>query len=183
MTIGDLLEICPPARQQLRKGLTTVLPTKEVQAVASITQESDSDSEEEHQPIKHRQKEKKTSAYAQVYIDGMEAEAIIDTGAGSAVMSSSFMARKKWDIDDATEIPYTVANGQKDTALGIIQDVPVSIHGLTITTDMIVTNANTYDVILGTEWLAKANAIIDINASAMRIDYRGVEKDVMLDMR
>ena len=151
LTIESFLKMCPPARQQLRKGVTEALPVKEVQSVASITQESDSDDEAKPPPPQQRKRQKKTSAYAQVQIDGTLAEAIVDTGAGSAVISSSFMKRKKWDIDDATEIPYTVANGQKDTTLGIIHDVPVSIFGLTIPIDMIVTNANSYDVILGTE--------------------------------
>ena len=61
----------------------------------------------------------------------------MDTGAGPAVISSNFMKRKNWDIDDATEILYTVANRQEDTALGIIYDVPVSIHGLTISIDIV----------------------------------------------
>ena len=173
LTVEDFLKMCPPARQQLRQGVSNALPTKEVQTVTSIEQEDEGMKKPE---------EKRTSAYAQVHIDGTLAEAIIDTGAGSAVISNSFLQRKGWDIDEPTRITYTVANGQRDTTLGIVTKVPIQVQGLTIPIDMIVTNANSYDVILGNEWLVKANAIIDLNAAAMRITCHGKEINVPLDL-
>ena len=54
-------------------------------------------------------------------------------------------------------------NGGKKRALGIIRDVPVATeHSSEVYLDLQVSDATTYDVILGNDWLKKINAMINI---------------------
>ena len=54
-------------------------------------------------------------------------------------------------------------NGGKKRALGIIRDVPVATeHSSEVYLDLQVSDATTYDVILGNDWLKKVNALINI---------------------
>src|SRR3954464_7023656 len=68
--IGQVLEMMPHARQQVREGLSHVGPKTEVVEVRKAS-ESESSGDEKH-----------TSAYAECIIEGRTFRAVIDTRAG-----------------------------------------------------------------------------------------------------
>ena len=61
-------------------------------------------------------------------------------------------------------------NGRKKRALGIIRDVPISLDGLCTTKiNLQVSDATTYKVILGNDWLVKTRAIVDLSREHMLV--------------
>src|SRR3954465_1817816 len=58
--------------------------------------------------------------------------------------------------------------------------VIITLGGADIPIDMIVTDSDTYDVILGMNWLALAQANILVNESKMIIKSHGLEHEIAL---
>src|SRR3954468_5559563 len=76
------------------------------------------------------------------------------------------------------------ANGEKSTLLGKVKDISVQVGGATIPIrSMIVTSAKSYDLILGNEWINKANARIDITKGNMTIEWKGKKWRVPISSR
>ena len=164
ITIKQLSQICPPVKQQLRNGLSTVTPTKSI-VQAAATQEIS-----------------KSSAYAYGQIEGINVCFIVDTGAGFCLMSEQLMKRLGWSIQAPTKITLLVADGAEAVPLGKVKQVPVKFGNATIPIDACVTHSTTYDFILGTSWLAKAKATVDIHARKMRINWRDQKFDIPIDI-
>src|SRR6185295_5056201 len=55
----------------------------------------------------------------------------------------------------------TDIHGNKKSSLGIIEDVPVHLGDVVISTSMEVIDTQAYSMVLGTDWLRKAQAVID----------------------
>ena len=163
ITFSDLTQISPIIRQQLRSGLTKKKPDYEIRRVNTTQTQSDDET-----------RETKTSAYTMCQIEDCVVEAIIDTGAGICLISKPMLERLGWSIEEPTKMRMIVADGTKAIPLGKVKDVPVRFGNCTIPTSMMVTESTTYDLILGNEWLTKAQAVIDLNAKTMRITWKGV---------
>ena len=59
------------------------------------------------------------------------------------------------------------------TPLGKAEDIPVKFGEAAIPINAIITNATSYELILGNEWLRKARAVVDLNAEKMKITWKG----------
>jgi len=55
---------------------------------------------------------------------------------------------------------------------------PVTIEGITIPVDVVVTDAHTYSAIVGNDWLSKVKANIDYETSSMIIRWQ--EKKIIV---
>src|SRR5213080_1574604 len=71
------------------------------------------------------------------------------------------------NIDCASKSSVIMANGSSTIPLGVITDVAISFGVCTIAVDLVVTEAATYDVILGMDWLTRANAKVDLGKQEM----------------
>jgi deoxyuridine 5'-triphosphate nucleotidohydrolase len=161
LTIEELVQLSPAAREQLKRGITDTKPSYEI--VNAVD-------------------EQRTPAYATGMIQNKPTSCIIDTGAGISLISMDMLNRLEWGIDRASKRTLVVADGSKSIALGEMKEVPVTFNNTTIPIDMTVTESTTYDVILGTDWLAKAQAKIDLNAAQLRITYHGKSEHINLDL-
>jgi hypothetical protein len=74
-----------------------------------------------------------------------------------------------------------IANGRKAITLGEMPAVVITLGGADIPIDMVVTDSDTYDVIVGMNWLALAEANILVNESKMIIKSHGLEHEVQLN--
>jgi hypothetical protein len=90
--------------------------------------------------------------------------------------------RLGWSIDQSSSRTLVVADGSKSIALGEMKEVPITFNNITIPIKMTVTESDTYDVILGIDWLNKAHAKLDINAAKMCIVCHGAIEMINLDM-
>ncbi|CAI6007792.1 unnamed protein product [Closterium sp. NIES-65] len=97
--------------------------------------------------------------------------AIVDSGASQTALSH-VIARKLGLLPylQDTTIEYTTSSGETLKPWGILPDVPVRVGKLTLPIDIAVTGANTYDMLLGQDWIYSAN--VDILTSKGQIVYR-----------
>ncbi|CAI5459573.1 unnamed protein product [Closterium sp. Yama58-4] len=106
-----------------------------------------------------------------VYLGKHRVTAIVDSGALQTALSH-VIARKLGllpYIQDTT-IEFTTSSGETSKPWGILLDVPVRVGKLTLPVDIAVTGANTYDTLLGRDWIYSAKA--DILTSKGKIVYQ-----------
>ena len=92
-------------------------------------------------------------------------EVIIDTGAAVSVITNQFLEKLGIDIEESSDMYILDVNGRKKRALGIVKDIQITVQQKCKTKlKMQVTDSNTYQVILGNDWLIKVYGIINIPA-------------------
>ena len=105
------------------------------------------------------------SAVAKVMADvaGHPCESIVDTGSANTVVSQKLLRRL--GLLDAVNTPmrgtFGTASGQSASIWGTLPDFPVGIRALVIPITAHVTEAMSYDVLIGMDWLIMAAASID----------------------
>ena len=123
-----------------------------------------------------------TSCYAFGYIRRVPFEIIVDTGAGPSLISQEAFNRLGWTIQGPTETTLVIADGSEPIPLGMMYDVPVTFRDVTVIIHMQVTNSTSYEVIIGTNWLKKAQAVINMTNKRMQITDKGVTAIVSLNI-
>ena len=163
ITVKELAQIAPAVRASLQHGLRNTKPT--YGTVNSV----------EHTA--------RTPAYTVGRIGHRWVNIIIDTGAGICLISKKLLKKLNWTIDRPTTMALVVADGRKAIALGEMENVKVKLGKAgSIAVDMVVTNSDTYDVILGMNWLAKAQANIDVSKSTLAItDLKDNQHEIQLN--
>ena len=71
-------------------------------------------------------------------------------------------------------------NGHSKQPLGAIDNFPITIDGIVIPAEVDVTEARTYNLIVGMDWLNKINAKIDLKKNIMIFDWNGKEGKVII---
>ena len=164
ITFGQLIDISPAAKSIIKQGLQNIKPS-----YVNIAHQEAANTP----PV--------TPAYATCEIAKRIISGLVDTGASISLMSFALMELLGMKIDRAPRAPFLTANGSPSMPLGIIEDVAVTFGTLTITVDMVVTEAASYDVILGMDWLTRANAKVDLGKKEMTIIKHGQRIRVPLD--
>ena len=62
-------------------------------------------------------------------------------------------------------------NGESKQPLGAIDNFPVTIAGIVIPADVDITEARTYSVVVGMDWLNKIKAKLDLHSGTMSFDW------------
>src|SRR4051812_13742969 len=166
VTWAQLAQICPTARRQLKEGLSEQQPGFEIKEIRSAQEEDDD----------------KTSMYATCHVEGRQAKAVIDSGAGSCIISAMFLDLLGWGINEPTKINFIMADGVKVQPLGVVKDIPIRFGNFTINVDAYVSESRSYDLIIGNTWLNKANAVIDYNAQELQLTWRGRQERFPVDI-
>ncbi|RHZ82591.1 hypothetical protein Glove_108g70 [Diversispora epigaea] len=83
---------------------------------------------------------------------------IVDSGAAISIVTRDAMEQLGYEIEEASKSIILPATGKKTQPLGVIRDLPITIQGQTIPIDVEVIDAATYSLLLGNNWLMKANA-------------------------
>src|SRR5579864_2483373 len=106
------MELSLTVKNQIRKGMASTKPGFQIIGSAQ-------DQESDDEPTQ------KISAYATCEIEGVMAEAIIDTGARGCIMSKHLLDRLGWHINKRTNQTFITADGTTAVPLGKVTDVPV----------------------------------------------------------
>ena len=159
ITFKQLCEISPAAKTILKQGLAQ--KPSYVNAV---------------------QPDPTTPAYATGEIAKRMVSCIIDTGAGISLISHALMELLNMGIDRASKSSVIMANGSSTVPLGVVEDVAISFGVCTVAVDLVVTEAASYDVILGMDWLTRANAKVDLGKREMTLSKHGQQIMVPLDV-
>src|SRR3954465_13092317 len=173
INIKQLAEMNPHIRQQIREGISNIQTKTEVVEARKVSDSESSSGDEKH-----------TSAYAECVIKGRTFKAVIDTGAGPNLIAKHTLDELGWGIEEPTNMTINTAMGEKSTPQEKVKDISVQVGGATIPVrSMIVTSAKSYDLILGNEWINKANANIDITKGHMMIEWKGKKWRVPISSR
>ncbi|KAG9296602.1 hypothetical protein G9A89_015194 [Geosiphon pyriformis] len=94
---------------------------------------------------------------------------ILDSELSVSVIVKHFLKAISRKIDEPSTKPMTNIHGDKKKELGIAKAVPVHINGISIETDMEVSEAKKYTIIVNNKWLKKAKALLDYELCKLTI--------------
>ena len=119
-------------------------------------------------------------AAVQVYETQMRA--LLDSGAIPNVMNASVGSKLSLS-PKPTSTKITVANGQKTTCLGSIENVPVSFNGTVTSLNFLVAAGSQVDILIGYPTLEELQACIDLGHQSVRmvIGNKTVETNLEFD--
>ena len=158
ITFKQLFQVAPAVKQKVKQGITAERPTIRFAEINAV---------------EDRPTERRTSAYANCSITNYPVNAIVDTGAGSSIITKHVLDRLGWEIEQPARTTLVIADGKRSVPLGEVWEVPITFGNETSTIDMIVTAAETYQIILGNNWLKKVKAIINMDSETMTFTSRG----------
>ncbi|KAI7888062.1 uncharacterized protein EV154DRAFT_566749 [Mucor mucedo] len=120
-----------------------------------------------------------TAVYVNVYINNTLISAILDTGAARTCMAASLATKLNLAIDAPSDSVFTMGNGVKQPALGLIYDVPLNIGGLAIIPGTVeVLPICPSHLIIGTSWLNRAKARINMEKKLVAVSYKTQKAEV-----
>ncbi len=89
-------------------------------------------------------------------------ERLVDTGASMSVMVAAIVRELGIMHLVNNSKTYKTALGVVTQALGRIDDIPVKVGGVQCTMTFMVVDIDSYDVLLGLDFLIKIGAIMDV---------------------
>ncbi|RHZ79395.1 hypothetical protein Glove_147g60 [Diversispora epigaea] len=98
---------------------------------------------------------------------------IVDSGAAISIVTRDAMEQLGYEIEEASKSIILPATGKKTQPLGVIRDLPITIQDQTIPIDVEVIDAATYSLLLGNNWLMKANASYNWSDQELTLRWRG----------
>ena len=114
-----------------------------------------------------------TAVYSKTSIGDHSVKTLIDCGAAKTCMSKILADALKLKIDAPSESIFTLGNGTKQPALGIIYDVPIEVkENMVIPCNVEVLPSCPSHFIIGNNWLNRAKAKIDFNSSTLKVAYK-----------
>lgn len=161
ITIRDLIKVANPLRKQLNDASKIkrkpAKPTENKNTVAFIEDEDLNT----------------TAAYTKIQIGRKKITVLVDCGAAKTCMSKALADELGLEIDAPSQSIFTLGNGTKQPALGIIYDVPVKVaDNLTIPISVEVLPTCPSHFILGNNWFNRAKARIDFNKATLKVTYK-----------
>ena len=111
-----------------------------------------------------------TVVKAPVAVCGSIFEAIIDTGASDTVVSHAVIRRLGlMDQMVPSQVTYLTAAGKSESPMGMMRDLPLRIGSLELDLDVMVTPANSYNLLIGNDLLRMASADIMLSNNILRL--------------
>ena len=180
INVGELITISAPLRRQL---LTACKQSKVKKSSESNDHAESINDKEKQSTVAMNSIDNSevvtTAAYTDISVNGIKVTGLIDCGAARACMSRSMMKLLELDIDAPSASVFVLGNDTKQSSLGIIHDVPITVgNGLTIPIDVEVLPKCPEHIILGTSWLDHAQAVINFNNATLRITYKRRSQEV-----
>jgi len=163
ITFGQLFQAVPKLRSELSKSLRT--PQARRTKKAPQTEQLNADI-------------RSTAMYCKASISGNTFPIIVDSGAAGSIVSKSLLDKLGLRIPRKSSVVIINVNGQKTSPLGEVDDLPLNIGGIDIPLSAVVTEANTYNAILGNDWLSKVGAQVNWKDSKLTFSWKGKEATV-----
>src|SRR5438034_5122649 len=161
ITFGQLIEIAPRCKTELARGIRK--PTMRKVHFSDM------------------EAERSTAMYCDATIRGVKIPLIIDSGAAGSIVTSHFLSKLGIHIDRLSTTSMVNVNGEKKMPMGEVLNFPITVQGIEVPVNVVVTEAETYSVIVGNDWLRKVKANIDYKTSTMTISWKGKEAKVPVE--
>ncbi|OMJ11773.1 Gag-Pol polyprotein [Smittium culicis] len=87
---------------------------------------------------------------------------VIDTGAACSIITMGLLEELGLESDSSQPQIIITADGTKHETMGKVSDVPVKIAGFVFPVDLLIMEKSANSLILGTDWLLKHKANIDL---------------------
>ncbi|KAG9306005.1 hypothetical protein G9A89_009329 [Geosiphon pyriformis] len=110
-----------------------------------------------------------TPLICKAQVAGYFIDLILDSGSSVNVIAKHFLEAIGRKIDEPSTRPMTNVHSDKKKGLSIAKAIPVRLNGISIETDMEVSKAKEYTIIVGNEWLKKAKALLDYELCKLTI--------------
>ncbi|KAG9298579.1 hypothetical protein G9A89_002526 [Geosiphon pyriformis] len=110
-----------------------------------------------------------TPLICKAQVAGYFIDLILDSGSSVSVIAKHFFEAIGRKIDEPFTQPMTNIYGDKKKGLGIAKAIPVHINSINIETDMEVSKAKEYTIIVGNKWLKKAKVLLDYELCELTI--------------
>ena len=163
ISVRDLITVSPAMRRELNKECRPRRNMHNVQAMALIE-------DEEYNT---------TAVYSKIRIGDKGIKALIDCGAAKTCMSKALAEALELEIDAPSESVFTLGNGTKQPALGLIYDVPIEVEeNIFIPCTIEVLPSCPTHLIIGNNWLNRAKAKIDFNSSTLKVSYKNKKAEL-----
>jgi predicted aspartyl protease len=115
----------------------------------------------------HRSK----TLHLSVEINGYLIEGLVDTGASMSVMAAAVVREMGMMYLVAGSETYKTASGIVTQAMGKIDEVPVKTGGVQCLMTFMVVDTDSYDVLLGLDFLIKIGAIVDVERGLIQVRH------------
>ncbi|PVU92332.1 hypothetical protein BB561_003906 [Smittium simulii] len=105
---------------------------------------------------------------------------IVDTEAACSIITSKLLDKLGLIADTTSSHVIITADGTRHVTTGKVTAVPIKIAGYTFGADLLVMNESSNDLVLGTDWLLKHKAVVDLNNSEMLLPVDDLEVIISL---
>jgi hypothetical protein len=117
-----------------------------------------------------------TAIYTTFFINDIKIRSMLDTGSAKTCMSKKVADKLGLIIDAPSTSVFTLGNGTKQSSLGLIYDVPLSIGGkLVIPGAVEVLPICPANLIIGNNWMKRAKAKLNLEEHVVKVEYKGIK--------
>ena len=102
-------------------------------------------------------------------IGGWTVDIILDSGSSTSIISKKFLDHLGKKSARQSNRMITGIHGDRKSSLGICDNIAVHIGDVIVSADMEIIDTQAYNLVLGTDWLRKANAVINYKDSQVSI--------------
>jgi hypothetical protein len=130
--------------------------------------------------LKNKGKPGYIPATCEVNIQGVEVEAVIDSGSGVTVITKGLLEKTPYEILEPSEarfVPFAEEN-PKRASLGIIKNMEFFIGDTKTIMDVEVVDSPVETFLLGTDWMNKEKPCLNFKRNIMTIKRKGEEYEV-----
>jgi len=124
----------------------------------------------------HRSK----TLHLSVEVNSYMVEGLVDTGASMFIMAAVVVRKLGLMHLVSRSETYKTASGVVMQALGRIDEVPVKVGGVQCTMTFMVVDTDSYDVLLGLDFLIEIGTIVDVERGLIQVRHRpGTKVEVL----
>ncbi len=106
-----------------------------------------------------------------VEISNYVVEGLVDTGASMSVMAAVVVREMGMMHIVAGTVTYKTASGVVTQALGRISEIIVKVGGVQCAMTFMVVDTDSYDVLLGLDFLMKIGAVVDVERGLIQVKH------------
>ncbi|GBB94551.1 hypothetical protein RclHR1_02380010 [Rhizophagus clarus] len=110
----------------------------------------------------HQIEEVKEALFGEAEVYGGKVNVLIDSEAVGCIISKRYLDKVNKAIDTSTSVRIIDVTGKKTAPLGLVRQVPIKIRDIETRMDMIVTESQEYNVLLGNIWLKYVIALFNL---------------------
>src|SRR6185295_2694599 len=152
ITFGQLMSM-PPYKNEVKKAIT---PRRK-----RAPKDKKGKEKPEEEVYLGESSYRNTPMICKGQVKGWTVDIILDSGSSTSIISRKFLEYLELQVTRSSERMITGIHGNKKSSLGIVEDIPVHLGDVVISINMEVIDTQAYSIVLGTDWLRKARAVID----------------------